>query len=93
MSLQKQFHDALNDATPADEISIDRRRCTGMDSTEGVEYTFTGYAFDVKPILDVVKESDHYIKSFTFVNEHDDACLKVFIPETTPTENEYFLSE
>jgi len=86
--LTDAFRAAITDAigAPIDrnrgEATIESRRCSS-DSYNGIEYTFTRAYVPVRPILNVVSDTDDVaIEHMAFNNETGEPCLQVFVANT-----------
>jgi hypothetical protein len=86
--LTDEFRAAITDSigAPIDtnrgETTIETRLCSS-DNYDGVEYTFTRPYVPIRPILDVVADTDGVnIEHMGFNNETSEPCLKVFVANT-----------
>jgi hypothetical protein len=62
----------------ADIDEITARNCNS-DDYSGIEYTFYGRVVPIRPVLDVVEETDNCgIENMTHIDEGD-VCIKIFV--------------
>lgn len=76
-----QFRTALNSNRPSAELTNISARACSSDKYDGVEYTFYGHFIPIRPIIDVIAQSeDHGIEHFAHVDEGEPRLI-VFVAD------------
>jgi hypothetical protein len=80
--LTEEFETAIENDCKASELDeITARRCSS-DNFDGAQYNFFGRYVPVRPIIDVVAETDGMaIESLAHTHDGDHICLSVFVAD------------
>lgn len=81
-SLKEKFEHAIEqDSAATDLEEITARSCTS-DNFDGVQYNIFGDFIPIRPIIDVVAESDgHGIEQLHHTNDGEHVCVGVFVAD------------
>jgi len=93
MSLKDDFTAALERENSTRLDRIETRSCTS-DNYDGVQYNFYGGFIPVRPIIDVVAETDgRAIEQLHFTNDVDEPCMGVFVATIPSQPHPAFVNE
>lgn len=87
--LTEDFRNAIENDYTATELNEITSRLCESENYNGIEYNFFGIYVPVRPIIDVVAETDGIaIENMSHVSDGEHICLTVFVanlPEQTHT--------